>query len=455
MKRVLVLSLLMLTGAVPMSLAATPGQPVVFRDVTVIDGTGAAPKTHMNVVILGNRIAEVVPNSEAQVPEGAHVIDANGNFLIPGLWDMHLHLSKAGENTLALLIANGVTGVRDMGGDLGLLAQWRREIDEGKRLGPRIKMAGPMLEASTNIDRMQREGTVEPVDRFRIGVAGPEEAESVVDRLAAKGVDFIKVRTVTSVETYRALSAAARKHHLALVGHLVASPEETLEAGQRSIEHGFYPPLDDRSPEQRHILFTRVRERAVAVVPTLVVGEALLTPYPTMKAIADDQGGLIEPKRKYLGSYLIRDWKEQVEEQKEPWPGMNDFLIKRVRDLREMVQTGVRIMPGTDTAVLLIWPGFSLHRELKLLVEQVGLTPMQAIVSATRWPAEFLGVENSLGTIERGKLADLVLLEGNPIENIDNTSKIAAVVRDGQFLSKSAIEKMLAQAAARAHVERD
>src|SRR5262245_26665438 len=194
--------------------------------VAVIDGGGAPARPKMTVVIAGGRIAAIGENGKTPVPKGARVIDASGKYLIPGLWDMHVHLAKAGENTLPLFIANGVTGVRDMGGDGALVLKWRDEIAAGKRTGPRIKAAGPILESARNVERMKREGTVEPVDRFRVGVAGPEEAENVVERLAKLGVDFIKIRTVASPETYRAIAAAARKRNLALVGHAAVAPEE-------------------------------------------------------------------------------------------------------------------------------------------------------------------------------------------------------------------------------------
>jgi imidazolonepropionase-like amidohydrolase len=150
---------------------------------------------------------------------------------------------------------------------------------------------------------------------------------------------------------------------------------------------------------------------------------------------------------------MIEDWKEQVEEQKEPWPGLRDYLKTRLQDVREMFEAGVRIMPGTDTAVVLIWPGFSLHDELRIFVEQLGMTPMQAIISATRSPAEFFGIQDTVGTVETGKIADLILLERNPVENIKDTTSIAVVMRDGKYFERPEIEKMLADMASQARTK--
>ncbi len=428
-------------------------RPLALKNVTVIDATGAGPQSNMTVLVTNNRIAAIRESSKAQLPRDVRVIDMQGKFLIPGLWDMHVHLSKAGENTLPLFIANGVTSVRDMGGDFELMARWKKEIDQGKRIGPRIKISGPILESLTNVERMKREATIEPVDRFRLGVADPTSAEAAIARLAGMGVDFVKIRTVASVETYRALAVAAHKHHLDLVGHPAASPEEILKAGQRSIEHGFFPPLIDRTLEQRRELFRKFATNGTAIVPTLVTGEALLIPYERAKAIAEDSNGKVDVRRQYLSGYLIKDWMEQVEEKKDYPPGFIKLLDERLRDVREMFQAGMSVMPGTDVAVLLVWPGFSLHDELRLLVEQVGLTPMEALISATRAPAEFFGVDGNPGTIQEGKIADMVLLESNPLDDIKNTRSIAAVVSGGRFISKSEIQEMLAECAVRAQQE--
>ena len=430
--------------------AASTGLLVLTR-VTVIDATGAAARPKMTVVIADGRIVAIGEDGRTPAARGARVIDASGKYLIPGLWDMHVHLAKAGENTLPLFIANGVTSVSDMGGDAELVLKWRDEIAAGKRLGPRIKAAGPIFESARNVERMKREGTVEPVDRFRLGIARPEEAAGAVERVARLGVDFIKIRTVASLETYIAIAAAARKYNLALVGHQSAAPEEVIKAGQRSVEHSFFPPLSNRTEDQRAELFRKLAAESIAVTPTLVVGEALLEPYEKASAIAADKEGRLDPRRKYLSGYLIEDWREQAEEKKGMSGDLKGLLTERLRDLREMRRAGVRLLPGTDVAVLLIWPGFSLHDELRLLVEQVGLTPMEALLCATRFPAEFIGMRETLGTIEPGKIADLALLDANPLDDIRNTAKIHAVILNGGYFPKEKLRRMLTDVEAAAN----
>lgn len=142
-----------------------------------------------------------------------------------------------------------------------------------------------------------------------------------------------------------------------------------------------------------------------------------------------------------------------MEEKKDYPPDFLKLLAERLRDVREMFQAGMRVMPGTDVAVLLIWPGYSLHDELRLLVEQVGLTPMEALISATRAPAEFFGMDGNLGTIQEGKIADMVLLDSNPLDDIKNARSIVAVVCGGKWISKSEIQEMLSQCAVRAQQE--
>jgi imidazolonepropionase-like amidohydrolase len=462
-----IIALLAVVGALAATAAIARAEPsVAFTHVTVIDGTvidGAAidatratVRPDTTVVIRDDRIVSVTPAVDAAIPSDAIIVDGRGKFLIPGLWDMHVHLAKAGASALPLFVANGVTSVRDMGGDYAEVLKWRTEILAGQRLGPRIKTAGPILESARHVEGMLRDRTIEPVARTRIGVANTEAAGPAVEFVAGLGADFVKVRTVASLETYRAIAAAAKRGGLPLVGHAAASPDEMIRAGQRSIEHMLIPPLDKLSEQQRSELFKRFVESGIAAVPTLVNGEkSLFVSYTDAAAIVDDSEGKIDPRRKYLAGYLIEDWREQLAERKSSLPIDWKKMAPRLRrDLHEMRRAGVRIMPGTDVAVLLIYPGFSLHDELQLLVRELGMTSAEALVSATRRPAEFFGMQDSLGTVEPGKMADLVLLDADPLEDIQNTQRIRGVVLNGKWMDRAALDDLLAQVEAAARKQR-
>ena len=438
-----------IVGAFP-SRADAQGGTIAITSVTLIDGTGGPARQDMTVIVHGGRISAVELATSAQPPGGATVIDGRGKFLIPGLWDMHVHLAKAGAGSLPLLVANGVTSVRDMGGDAALLRGWRDDIEAGRRLGPRIKWAGPMIESPEHVARMRKRGTHEPIERFRAVVADPGSAERVVDSIARLGADFIKIRTVASDETYRAIAAAADRHGLPFVGHASdVSFEDVLRAGQKSVEHTVYPSLQDRTPRERSKLIAEMARRGIALVPTAVsYYESIARSSARMRQIIADSLGTVDPRRRYVDGYLLQDWREQLEERpgglRASIQGAVVGLIHRnaVKDAKEMRRAGVRILPGSDLAVLGIYPGSSLHDELRLFVEKLGMTPMEALVSATRQPAEFFGMQDSLGTIAANRIADLVLLDADPVADITNVRRINAVIVRGQLLDRAALDTL-------------
>ena len=427
--------------------------PLAITDVTVIDGTGGAGRSHMTVVIHGGKIIAVDSRSRAIIPAQADVIDGRGKFLIPGLWDMHVHLAIVGAPSLGLFVANGVTSVRDMGGDFAVVHRWRSEIAAGSRVGPRIRTAGPILESAERVRRMKAQRTVEPVDRFRTPVADTIDARRVVDSVARLGVDFIKVRTATSRETYQAIASATRGAGLTLTAHGdIAPPEDMLRAGQRSIEHAIYPPLQKRDAPVRAQLIRELASAQVTIVPTMgnYYQWLLLSP-KAARRIVEDTLGQIDPRRRYVSGYLLEDWREQVAERGR----VKDALIRRLlpyayrgvlRDLQEMHRAGVRILPGTDVAVALKYPGFSLRDELGYFVDKIGMTPMAALVSATGFAAEFSGMLDSLGTVQVGKLADLVLLDADPLVDIRNVGRIHAVIARGELFDRAGLSGLLAAA---------
>ena len=426
---------------------------VAIRNVTVIPATSgsAAPITGATVVITGDRISALGPASSIVIPKQARIVDGSGKFLMPGLIEMHGHSSKARGSSLGLSVANGVTTIREMGGDHDELLRWRQEIAAGSRVGPRMLIAGPYLEAASRIERMRKDPPserVEPFDRIRIPVGSPDDARRVIGELAKKGVDFVKIRTVQDNDTYLALNEAAHAHKLRLTGHVPTGmdPEFVLKAGQDDIEHGFLPPLKIASRDERLALWRKFAARGVVVVPTMVViRQSVLEPFDHLKAVVEDTAGKIEPRRPYISLFCLKDWREQLSETSPArQKAYEEIAANTLRDFREMHEAGVELLTGSDVSVLNIFPGSTLHDELALFVSELKMTPAEAIERATRRSAKWLRIDGDTGTVEQGKIADLMLLDANPLEDIRNTRRIAAVFLRGAFYDRAGIDKLLA-----------
>ncbi len=430
------------------AVSAGEGAVTVISNVTVINPRTTTVQVRQTVVVEGARIRSV-GRAPADLPHDSTVIDGNGQFLLPGLWDAHVHLTKLGKLSLPLFVANGITGVRDMGSDFRDIQTWRSEIASGALIGPQIKTSGEILESKSNIERMKREGTVEPVDRIRIGVANPAEARAAVVRLAREGVDHIKMRTAPDLETFRAAADQARREHLPFAAHPLQAPDELFRVGLRSVEHFLaFPPID--TPEKERVgLFRRMSQSGLFMSDTSVNLDALISSsYEDVKRRADDVTGKIDEHRKYVCGYLIADWREQLEELKDPetekaYSALRHQLPALYRNDREMATAGVRFLAGTDAGVLLMYPGFSLHDELRKLVEEVRLSPSDVLRAATANVAAFYGKDHEFGSIEPGQSADLVLLRSDPTKDIRNTTRIAGVMASGRWFDRNALDRLL------------
>lgn len=387
---------------------------LVFTHVAVIDATGASVKPDMTVAVSGNRIVALGKTGKVRIPAGAQVVDATGKFIIPGLWDMHAHLSYYGEAALPLLVANGVTGVRDMGGELTQIDEWRKEISGGARPGPRIFRSGSFVDGPKKMDAFRTSITSV--------VTTEAEARGIARLLKQRGADFIKAHSRVPRVAYFALADEARKQGLPLAGHLPpgVTAAEASDAGLKSIEHieslmGDVMYLDNAERDKR--------------IPG------------ALAELAGVQGAILYKRFVKNGTWVVPTVITKLR------IGGAGFQRKFNPVINALNQAGVGLMAGTDftTKSNGMRPGFDLHEELALLVE-AGLTPMQALQTATLNPAKFLNLSGTHGTIERGKVADFVLLEANPLENIRNTRRINSVVANGRYLPAEMLQKMVADA---------
>jgi imidazolonepropionase-like amidohydrolase len=443
--------------------AAWVSASLYIHDVTVVDVTGGPLQMHQTVIVHGNRIFGVMPNDtfdklqRNQKPDGP-VVNGRGKFLIPGLWDMHVHMvfgdwfPHSKEIALPLFIANGITGVRDMGGEIDVLERWRQDIGTRTMLGPRIVMAGPMLDG--------------PEPRFPASVAikTPEDGRRAVDDLAGRGVDFIKLQSLIPRDAVFAIADEAKKRGITFVGHVpdAVRASEASNAGQKSFEHliGIFEgasPLEDeflKGPKTvGQFVSTYDPDRAAKLFALLAKNQTWQCP----TLVWERGGNLIEerdlkhdPHAKYVPAYW-KDvtWKrftDQVEHvfNTDDLATRKRFVEKELEVVNAMHRAGIPFLAGTDTASgVYIFPGFSLHEELQRFVA-AGFTPLEALQTATINPAKFLGLDGQLGTVERGKFADLVLLDANPLDDIRNTQKIASVVANGRYFSRADLDKLLA-----------
>jgi imidazolonepropionase-like amidohydrolase len=448
--------------------ANTTAPALVFVHVNVIDATGAPLQPDMTVIVRDRHVVDIAKSAEARIPAGAFIIDGRGKYLIPGLWDMHVH-TAFGEwvppdekITLRLFVANGVTGVRDMGGDLPVLKKWRADIEAGELLGPRMIIAGPMLDG--------------PTPRFPSSapVANASDGNKVVSDLVAQGVDFIKIQSLIPRDGYFAAARRAKELGITFVGHVpdAVRASEASEAGQRSIEHftGIFEgcsTIEDQlikgpkslgrnvstyDPRRASALIALMAKNQTWQVPTLV--------WERGQWLIDDIDVSHDPLQKYApAAWKDRTWPMFTDSilkdmDTDPLPVRKRFVQMELEMTRAMFEAGVPFMAGTDTAAgVHVFPGFSLHEELALFVK-AGLTPMQALQTATLNPARFLHRDSEMGTIEKKKMADLVLLDANPLDAIENTRKIRGVVLAGRYFSRADLDSMLSQVAAAAAASR-
>lgn len=446
---------------VPQHVLASQGTPgsgtTAVIHATVIDATGAPARPDTAIVVEGDRIAALGRTDEVAVPAGARIVDAGGRFVIPGLWDMHVHAFDPGY--LPFFLVNGVTGVRHMGA-APVHNEWRNQLTAGKLLAPR------MVVGSRIIDGPQ------PLRPNSLAVTDEADARRAVRSSRADGYDFLKVYNLVPRAAYLTLTDEARRQGMTFAGHVpfAVSAAEASAAGQASIEHleGVVFAASSHADELHRRLreadprgfgeigrvFAELIPRAVATHDPARADELCATftanrtwQVPTLATLQASAyaGGPDFPLAGYLPyiePQLRRIWETAREWQSrqpaEQRSHAEQLFQHQLRLVADMHRNGVEVMAGTDTFV----PGFSLHDELALLV-RAGLSPMEALRAATHHPARFLGVAAVFGTVAEGKIADLVLLEADPLRDIANTRTISAVLLGGRLLDRADLTAML------------
>ena len=421
----------------------------------------------MTIVVRQGRIERIAPSSAAPPPAGLPVVDGTEKFVIPGLWDMHVHLFNHTRPappddhiTFPVFVAHGVTSVREMWTkpqEAPQIRSWRAQLAQG-RMGPRLIAVGTVVDGAP------------PLVPGALVATTEAEAVAAVATIQAAGIDFVKVYWNLQRAPFLAIAEEARRRGMRVAGHVpyLVKPSEASDAGMASIEHLTEIPMEcsskeaelraidpakwsaaedaimwgTRDPRKCGELAAKLAANRTWQVPTLVMHRTLSFDY--------DESIVTQDALRWVPAAKRRAWfTEREKVRKGSSPEIRAMMRTAFRAhlalLKQLHRAGVPILAGSDVGMPFVFPGDSLHDELALLVE-AGLTPMEALRSATQSPARFSEMDRELGTVEVGKLADLVVLDANPLEDIRNTRRIDAVVLRGRLLSRASLQHALADA---------
>jgi imidazolonepropionase-like amidohydrolase len=432
-------------------------QTLTITHASVVDVTDGTVHPDTTVVIEGNRIKSV-GHTGKHTPSIGQIVDAHGQYLIPGLWDMHTHVyfdgmaDEGSDLILPLFLANGITGVRDMGSDLDRVLSARSAVAAHTLLGPRMVVSGPMLDGPTSHYKAA------------IAITTPEDGRNAVDMLHSRGVNFIKVQSGIPRDAYFAIAAEAKKDGIEYEGHVPDSirATEAVASGQRTFEHligvfeGSSPAAVEtayltgkKSPGQFLESYDPARE---AELIQLLAREQIWQ-CPTLfwergQWLVDAIDYSHDPDLPYAAhSWLTKHWPSAQRSimksmDTDPLPVRERFVDHELDIVRKMHAANIPFLAGTDTpAGVDLLPGVSLHLELQRFVD-AGFTPLQALQTATLNPARFFNKLDDYGTIAPGKIADLDLLAKNPLENVANTRTLTGVITDGRYLSPTDLDQL-------------
>ena len=422
----------------------------LVKNIHIVNVEEGTVHENHHIVVEADRILEI--SDVLPAGEFSTVIDGQGAYVVPGLTEMHAHIpspptsSDRIEETLFLYLSGGITTIRGMLGHPYHL-KLREEVRKGNVVGPRIFTSSPSLNGNT--------------------VQTPEEAMEKVSQYSAEGYDFLKIHPGIKRPVFDSLVIAARQAGIPFAGHVPVDVgvRHALESGFATIDHvdgyleGLVPGDAGVNPAENGFFgfnFTKLadtsgikdlveltRKQEVWVVPTQTLFERWFAPTQADSLLA-------QPEMKYMTPATLANWKRIKEEQlNDPsWDAEQWILFDhiRLRLIRELARNGHGLLLGSDAPQLFNVPGFSLHREMATM-ERSGLTPQEILRMGTLAPAQFFGAEGEWGTVDVGKAADFLLVEGNPLKDLSALQKMNGLMLQGQWLSREQIDQKLAEIA--------
>jgi len=445
--------------------------------VNIVDVEAGIVRADATIVLSGKTISQVVASKDFTAPASLRVVDGSGKFVIPGLWDMHMHFRDA-KRDLKMDVANGVLGVRNLGGTIDEVFGLRYAVAHGELVGPRIVGCGPIVDGANSWSNPQ----------FTISVITADDARQTVDSLHKQGTDCIKVYDGLSRDSYYAILDEAKRLSVPVVGHLPSaiSVREASNLGQRTLEHGL--ALAGGSTAEAEYIRRRLdqsafqdalRTRNFALIPAKIARDETFMLDHFSQKLADETYSLLAKNQTFItptlvtqhALTLIDDLNREADprmqyisaDDRSSWKPENGMLTKyrtpeyismRKREYGKTLDEipraqslGVHLLAGTDITIPYTYPGFSLHDELALFVK-AGLTPAQALETATTNPALILGLGKEYGRVAAGYSANFVILDKNPLLDIANTKTINAVVLNGKLFDRAQLDQMLNDAKA-------
>ena len=466
-----------------------PTPDIYFTDALCIDNISIIDPElgliqHQTVIIKEGKILQVLSSDGVNLSSKNRIIDGTDKFLIPGLWDAHVHfayLEELAPRMFDLFLAYGITSVRDTGGEINFTNAWKKKSLKNPTSSPRVMIAGPLLDGMPNV----YDGSDHEHPPLSVGLATISDVRNKVNELDSMGVDLLKAYEMLTPDQFEEIMRLAKEKGLNVTGHVPLSMDviSASNAGLKSMEHMRNLELScannsDELLAQRQeilalgkqdiggILRSKIHalqrplaianydpQRAQEVLDVLAKNEtwqiptlALATGF-TERPFASSEW---QETFKYLPEAIQLSWKKEIDELMADIP--TPFNEKYTQWLTNMVgqvhRNGIEIMAGTDCPIFYLTPGRSLHEELEVLVK-AGLSPLEALQTATTNPAKYFNLQNELGAVKETMWADLLILDENPLSDIRNTQRINAVIKQGHYMGRSDLDKMLEKLATR------